>query len=331
MAILVTGGLGYIGSHTCVELLENGYDVIVVDNLSNSSEVVKGKIESISGKKIKFYKNDLLEIEKTEKIFEENEIEAVMDFAALKAIGESNENPLKYHSNNLQSVLILLNLMKKYKVRNFVFSSSATVYGMAKEMPINEEAPLSVTNPYGRTKLIAEDILRDLAESDPWWNIVILRYFNPAGAHKSGIIGEDPREIPSNIMPYISKVAGGELECVTIFGDDYDTLDGTGVRDYIHVMDVAKGHIKALQKLVNDNPGLVTYNLGTGRGYSVLQLIEAFSKAANKEIPYKIAGRRKGDIAICYADCSKANRELDWKAEMDIDEMCVDGWRWQTN
>jgi UDP-glucose 4-epimerase len=329
MSILVTGGMGYIGSHTSVELLNAGEDVIVIDNLSNSQEIVKEKIEEIAGKKIKLYKIDLTDKDAVENVFKENKIDAVMDFAALKAVGESVSHPLEYYNNNLISILIVLELMKKYSVRNLVFSSSATVYGNAKVMPVNEEyLPLSVTNPYGRTKLIAEDILRDLSESDSWWNIAILRYFNPIGAHESGIIGEDPAGVPSNIMPYITEVAIGTLKEVSIFGNDYDTSDGTGVRDYVHVVDIAEGHVKALE-ILKKNPGLVTYNLGTGTGYSVLELIETFKKVSGIDIPYKIVGRRSGDVGVCYADCSKANKELSWKAKRGLEEMCRDSWAWQ--
>lgn len=329
MSILVTGGMGYIGSHTSVELLNAGEDVVIIDNLSNSKEIVKDRIEKITGKKIKLYKIDLTDKDAVEQVFKENNIEAVMDFAALKAVGESIKNPLEYYNNNLTSILVVLNLMKEYSVRNLVFSSSATVYGSADTMPVNEDyLPLSVTNPYGRTKLIAEDILRDLSASDDWWNIAILRYFNPIGAHESGLIGEDPSGIPSNIMPYITEVAIGELKEVSIFGDDYDTVDGTGVRDYVHVVDIAEGHIKALD-ILKKNPGLVTYNLGTGTGYSVIELIETFKKVSSTNIPYKIVGRRAGDVAICYADSSKANKALNWKAERGLEEMCRDSWAWQ--
>lgn len=330
MAILVTGGMGYIGSHTSVELLNAGEDVVVIDNLSNSKEIVKERIEEITGKKIKLYKIDLTDKNAVEQVFIENNIEAVMDFAALKAIGESIEKPVEYYHNNLTSILVVLELMKKYSVRNLVFSSSATVYGTADTMPVNEDyLPLSVTNPYGRTKLIAEDILRDLSMSNKWWNIAILRYFNPIGAHESGIIGEDPSGVPSNIMPYITEVAIGQLKELSIFGDDYDTIDGTGVRDYVHVVDVAEGHIKALEML-KKNPGLVTYNLGTGKGYSVLELVETFKKVTGVNIPYRIAPRRAGDVGVCYADSSKANRELNWKAKRGLKEMCRDSWVWQT-
>jgi len=329
MSILVTGGMGYIGSHTSVELLKAGEDVIVIDNLINSKEIVKEKIEQITGKKIKLYKIDLTDKNAVEDVFKENKIDAVMDFAALKAVGESVSNPLEYYNNNLASILVVLELMKKYSVRNLVFSSSATVYGNAKIMPVNEEyLPLAVTNPYGRTKLIAEDILRDLSASDDCWNIAILRYFNPIGAHESGIIGEDPSGIPSNIMPYITEVAIGTLKELSIFGDDYDTPDGTGVRDYIHVVDIAEGHVKALEML-KKNSGLVTYNLGTGKGYSVLELIETFKKVSGVDIPYKTVRRRAGDVAVCYADSSKANKELNWKAKRGLEEMCKDSWAWQ--
>lgn len=329
MAVLVTGGLGYIGSHTTVELLNMGREVVVIDNLYNSKIVVKDRIEEITGKTIKYYNIDLLDREKVEEVFKENNIDSVINFAGYKAVGESSEIPLEYYDNNLTGALVVLKTMKKYNVRNFIFSSSATVYGSSKVMPLKEDFPLSVTNPYGRTKLITEDILRDLYKSDNSWNIGILRYFNPVGAHESGLIGEDPNGIPNNLMPYITKVAIGELDKVNVFGNDYDTIDGTGVRDYIHVVDLAKGHIKTLEALEKD-PGLVTYNLGTGNGYSVLQLIEAFSKASGVEIPYEIVGRRQGDVAECYSDPSKANKELGWKAEKGIDDMCKDSWRWQS-
>jgi UDP-glucose 4-epimerase len=330
MTIFVTGGLGYIGSHTTVELLNNGYEVIIADNLYNSNLVVLEKIEKITGRKPKFYKVDLLDEKSVETIFKENNIDATIHFAAYKAVGESCIIPIEYYHNNITSTLVVLKMMKKYNVKKFVFSSSATVYGDAEFMPIKEEALLSATNPYGRTKLIIEDMLEDIYKSDNFWNIAILRYFNPVGAHKSGEIGENPKGIPNNLMPYITKVAIGELKELSIFGNDYNTPDGTGVRDYIHVVDLAKGHIKALEKL-NTNSGLVIYNLGTGKGYSVLDLVNEFSKASGKEIPYKIVGRRKGDIAICYADPGKANNELGWNAEKSIEEMCEDSWRWQKN
>lgn len=299
MSVLVTGGMGYIGSHTTVELLKAGKDVIIIDNLCNSSIVVKDRIKEITGKEVKFYNIDLADKEAVKKVFEENSIESVIDFAALKAVGESVKNPLEYYMNNMVSFLVLLDIMKKNNVKNLVFSSSATVYGEAKTMPILESFPLTATNPYGRTKLMAEEILKDLAASDSSWNIAILRYFNPIGAHESGIIGEDPNGIPDNLMPYITKVAVGELKELSVFGNDYDTIDGTGVRDYIHVVDIAIGHIRALEKL-ETNSGLVTYNLGTGNGFSVLQLVKAFSKASGKEIPYKIAPRRAGDLSLIH-------------------------------
>lgn len=330
MAVLVTGGMGYIGSHTVVELLNEGQEVIIVDNLYNSKELVKDRIEAITGKTPKFYNCDVLDKDSLDKIFGENKIEAVIHFAGYKAVGESVAKPLEYYHNNIGSTLVLLEVMRSHEVKNFVFSSSATVYGDAKIIPITEDSPLSATNPYGRTKLMIEEILRDLYVSDNSWNIALLRYFNPVGAHRSGTIGEDPCGIPNNLMPFITKVAIGELKELNVFGDDYDTVDGTGVRDYIHVVDLAKGHLKALDKL-KTNSGLVTYNLGTGNGYSVLQVVEAFSKASGRKIPYKIAPRRPGDIATCYADPKKANEDLGWKAEKEIEEMCEDSWRWQSN
>lgn len=329
MAVLVTGGMGYIGSHTTVELLKEGYEVVIVDNLSNSKELVKDRIKAITGKEPKFYKYDVLNKEDMDKVFSENTIDSVIHFAGFKAVGESMAKPLEYYHNNLTSTFVLLELMRKYGVKNFVFSSSATVYGDAKIIPITEEAPLSATNPYGRTKLMLEEILRDLYSSDNSWNIALLRYFNPVGAHESGTIGEDPCGIPNNLMPFITKVAIGELKELSVFGDDYDTPDGTGVRDYIHVVDLAKGHLKALEKL-KTNSGLVTYNLGTGNGYSVLDIVKAFSEASGREIPYKITARRPGDIATCYSEPRKANEELGWTAEKGIKEMCEDSWRWQS-
>lgn len=329
MAVLVTGGMGYIGSHTTVELLKNGYEVIIVDNLSNSKELVKNRIEDITGMEPKFYKYDVLNKKDMDKVFSENSIDSVIHFAGFKAVGESVAKPLEYYHNNLTSTFVLLELMRKYGVKNFVFSSSATVYGDAKIIPITEEAPLSATNPYGRTKLMLEEILRDLYSADNSWNIALLRYFNPVGAHESGTIGEDPSGIPNNLMPFITKIAIGELKELSVFGDDYNTPDGTGVRDYIHVEDLAKGHLKALEKL-KTNPGLVTYNLGTGKGCSVLDIVKAFSEASGREIPYKITARRPGDVAIYYSDPSKANEELGWKAEKGIKEMCEDSWRWQS-
>ncbi|MEW8957348.1 UDP-glucose 4-epimerase GalE [Clostridium sp.] len=328
MKILVTGGCGYIGSHTITELLGEGYEVVAVDNFVNSSKDVADRVREITNKEFKVYPIDLLDEENFEKVFKENTIDAVIHFAALKAVGESVEKPLDYYNNNLGSTLVLLKLMKKYNVNNLVFSSSATVYGSPKGCPITEDFPLSVTNPYGRTKLIIEDMLRDICKADEDLNVAILRYFNPVGAHKSGKIGENPKGIPNNLMPYITKVAVGELKELNIFGDDYETHDGTGVRDYIHVVDLAKGHLRALEKL-SDNPGIVTYNLGTGNGYSVLDLVKTFSDINGIDIPYKIVDRRPGDIAECYADPTKANKELGWSAEYGIKDMCEDSWRWQ--
>ncbi|WP_163468841.1 UDP-glucose 4-epimerase GalE [Fusobacterium sp. IOR10] len=330
MAVLVTGGAGYIGSHTVIQLLNSNEDVIIVDDLSNSSIKVIDRIEELSGKRPKFYEINILEENKFKKIFEENEIESIIHFAGFKAVGESVNKPLAYYTNNLVSTLIILNTMKEYNVKNFVFSSSATVYGDPKSCPILEDFPLSTTNPYGTTKLMIENILRDICKTDKKLNVGILRYFNPVGAHKSGRIGEEPNGIPNNLMPYITKVAIGKLEKLSIFGDDYATHDGTGVRDYIHVEDLAAGHLKTLTKLRN-NSGLVTYNLGTGKGYSVLDMVKAFSKACGKEIPYSIVGRRAGDIAMCYADSNKAKKELGWEAKYDLDRMCEDSWRWQSN
>ena len=330
MAVLVTGGAGYIGSHTVIELLEYNKDVIIVDNFCNSNPIVLDRIREISGKDFKFYKVDITNGDELEVVFKENNIDSVIHFAALKAVGESVAKPLEYYTNNLVNTLTLLNLMRKYDVKKFVFSSSATVYGDPHTCPITEDFPLSTTNPYGATKLMIEDMLRDIAKADPGFNIAILRYFNPVGAHKSGLIGEEPNGIPNNLMPYITKVAVGKLKELSVFGDDYNTHDGTGVRDYIHVVDLAKGHIKALAKL-DENCGLVTYNLGTGNGYSVLDMVKAFSKASKREIPYKIVDRRPGDIAMCYANPAKANVELGWKAEFGIKEMCEDSWRWQSN
>ncbi len=329
MSVLVTGGAGYIGSHTTIELVEAGYEVIIVDDFSNSNPVVIERIEELLGKKVKLYEIDITDKEKLEVVFKENKIDSVIHFAAYKAVGESVEKPLEYYINNLTSTLVVLDLMREYSVKKFVFSSSATVYGDPIRNPILEDFDLSVTNPYGRTKLMIEDMLRDICKADKTLDVAILRYFNPVGAHKSGRIGEEPNGIPNNLMPYITKVAIGSLKELSVFGDDYPTHDGTGVRDYIHVVDLARGHVKALDKL-SENPGLVTYNLGTGNGYSVLDLVKAFSKASNREVPYKIAERRAGDIAMCYADPSKAEVELGWKAEYGIDDMCQDSWRWQS-
>lgn len=328
MNILVTGGAGYIGSHTCVELLNKGYEVVVVDNLCNSSMESLNRVRNITGKPLKFYKADINNELNLNRIFEENKIDAVIHFAGLKAVGESVEKPLEYYKNNVSGTLVLLGCMRRYGVNNFVFSSSATVYGLPERVPIKEDFPLSVTNPYGSTKLMIESILKDLFTADKKWNIMLLRYFNPIGAHESGEIGEDPNGIPNNLLPYIAKVAVGKLPFVNVFGNDYSTKDGTGVRDYIHVVDLARGHLKALEK-ISENPGLEVYNLGTGTGYSVLEVIHNFSKASGREIPYKIVGRRSGDIDICYADCSKAERELGFKAEYSIGKMCEDAWNWQ--
>lgn len=328
MAVLVTGGAGYIGSHTVIELLENNHEVIIVDNLCNSCEEVVNRIIELSNKTPKFYEIDITDKKALEVVFKENKIDSIIHFAALKAVGESVNMPIEYYSNNLKSTLVLFELMKEYDVKNFVFSSSATVYGNPKTCPIKEDFDLSVTNPYGRTKLMIEDMIRDICYANKDLNVAILRYFNPIGAHKSGRIGEEPKGIPNNIMPYITKVAVGKLSHLNVFGDDYNTHDGTGVRDYIHVLDLAHGHVRALDKL-NENPGLITYNLGTGNGYSVLDLVKAFSKASGINIKYEIAKRRQGDIATCYADPSKAQTELNWKAKYDIEQMCEDSWRWQ--
>ncbi|EPR13664.1 UDP-glucose 4-epimerase GalE [Ruminiclostridium papyrosolvens] len=330
MKVLVTGGAGYIGTHTCIELLGAGFEVIVVDNLCNSKETAIERVEKITGKKVKFYKVDILDKEALEQVFIDNKPDSVIHFAGLKAVGESVSIPLKYYHNNITGTLILCELMQKYQVKNLVFSSSATVYGDPASVPIAEEFPLSVTNPYGRTKLMIEEILKDLHVADETWNIALLRYFNPIGAHESGTIGEDPNGIPNNLVPYITQVAVGKLKEVNVFGDDYNTVDGTGVRDYIHVVDLAKGHIKALEKLSREHVGVREYNLGTGNGYSVLQVIKAFSEACGKEIPYRIVGRRPGDIAECYAKPDRAKNELDWTAEKGLPEMCVDSWRWQS-
>jgi UDP-glucose 4-epimerase len=329
MNILVTGGAGYIGSHTCVELLQNGYEVIVVDNLCNSKEESLRRVEEITGKSVKFYKLDLLDQGHLEEILNKHEVDSVIHFAGLKSMGESVKIPLQYFHNNVTGTLILLESMKKRNIKNIVFSSSAGVYGEVKIVPISEKAPLSVINPYSRTKLMIEDILRDLYNAEPEWNIAILRYFNPVGAHPSGKIGEDPSDIPNNLTPYVAQVAVGRRPFVRVWGNDYPTPDGTGVRDYIHVMDLAVGHIKALEKLTK-NPGIVTYNLGTGRGYSVMEVIAAFENACQHKIPYKIMDRRPGDAAISFADPAKANRELNWYARRTLDDMCSDAWRWQS-
>lgn len=330
MAILVTGGAGYIGSHTCIELLNEGYEIVVVDNLYNSSEKALERVEQITGKKVKFYKADILDKEAMNEIFDKEEIDSVIHFAGLKAVGESVAKPLEYYHNNMTGTFNLCDVMRKHGVKNIIFSSSATVYGDPAFIPITEECPKGqITNPYGQTKGMLEQVLTDLHISDPEWNVVLLRYFNPIGAHKSGLIGEDPKGIPNNLVPYIAQVAVGKLECLGVFGNDYNTHDGTGVRDYIHVVDLARGHVKALKKF-EDKPDVYIYNLGTGTGYSVLDVVKAFEKACGKEIRYQIKDRRPGDIATCYADPSKAKAELGWEAEYGIEEMCADSWRWQS-
>lgn len=330
MKVLVTGGAGYIGSHTCVELLNNGHDVIIVDNLSNSKPEVINRIKELTGRDFKFYKADILNKKEIDKIFKENNIEAVIHFAGLKAVGESVKIPLRYYYNNVTGTLVLCEVMQKHNVKKMVFSSSATVYGKPKTVPITENFPLSATNPYGRTKLMIEQILRDVYVSDNDWSIALLRYFNPIGAHESGRIGEDPNGIPNNLMPYITQVAIGKRERLNVFGDDYDTHDGTGVRDYIHVVDLAKGHLKALEKVMSTK-GVKAYNLGTGVGYSVLDVVRNFEKVTGKKIPYVITSRRPGDIDKCYADPTKACKELGWKAEKTLEDMCKDAWNWQRN
>lgn len=330
MAILVTGGAGYIGSHTCVELLNIGKEIVIVDNFINSKPEALKRIEKISGKTFKFYEVDLLDKEALNKVFDENEIECVIHFAGLKAVGESVSQPLRYYHNNITSTLILCEVMAAHNVKKIVFSSSATVYGSPKTVPITEDFELHTTNPYGSTKLMIEDIMRDLYISDNEWAIALLRYFNPIGAHSSGLIGEDPNGIPNNLMPYIAQVAVGKLPVLSVFGNDYPTVDGTGVRDYIHVVDLALGHLKAVDKVVKDC-GVHTYNLGTGTGYSVLQVINAFEKASGKKVNYKIVDRRPGDISTCYADPAKAKEELGWVATRGIEEMCADSWNFTKN
>jgi UDP-glucose 4-epimerase len=330
MTILVTGGAGYIGSHTCVELLNKGNDIVVVDNFINSKPESLNRIRKITGKDFKVFYTDLLDESGLQKVFEENEIEAVIHFAGLKAVGESVNVPLWYYHNNITSTVILCKVMQKYGVKKLVFSSSATVYGIPETVPIKEDASLWAMNPYGRTKLMIEEILRDLYESDKSWSIALLRYFNPIGAHESGLIGEDPNGIPNNLMPYITQVAVGKFKELSVFGNNYPTTDGTGVRDYIHVVDLAKGHLKAVEK-VKETKGIGTYNLGTGKGYSVLDVIKAFEYVSKIEVPYKIVEPRKGDVASCFADPTKATMELNWEAEKGIQEMCADAWRWQQN
>ena len=331
MRILVTGGAGFIGSHTVVELQQAGYDVVVLDNLCNASEKVIPRVEAITGKKVPFYKADILDREALEEIFSKEQIDAVIHFAGLKAVGESVQKPWEYYENNIAGTLTLVDVMRKHGVKSIIFSSSATVYGNPAFVPITEECPKGqCTNPYGWTKSMLEQILTDIQKADPEWNVILLRYFNPIGAHKSGTIGENPNGIPNNLMPYIAKVAVGKLEKVHVFGNDYPTPDGTGVRDYIHVVDLARGHVCAIRKL-ETGCGLFICNLGTGKGYSVLDVIHAFSKACGKEIPYVIDPRRPGDIAECYADPTKAKNELGWVAEYGIEEMCADSWNWQKN
>ncbi|HOO77829.1 MAG TPA: UDP-glucose 4-epimerase GalE [bacterium] len=330
MKILVTGGAGYIGSHTCVELLGAGYELAVVDNLDNSSETAVKRVEELGGRPLNFHKIDLLDREGLDRVFSREKPEAVVHFAGLKAVGESVEFPLRYYRNNVTGTIVLCETMREHGVKKLVFSSSATVYGDPERVPITEDFPLKATNPYGRTKLFIEEILRDLHVSDPSWEIVLLRYFNPIGAHESGRIGEDPNGIPNNLLPYIAQVAVGRLPFLRVFGNDYPTPDGTGVRDYIHVTDLALGHVRALEKLDGDL-GLAVYNLGTGRGYSVLEVLSAFEKASGRKIPYRILPRRSGDIAACYADPARAAAELGWEARRGIDLMCSDSWRWQSS
>ena len=329
MHVLVTGGAGFIGSHTVVELLEEGYAVTVIDNLSNASVESLRRVEEITGKKVAFTEGDVRDRALLEKLFAENSFDWVIHFAGLKAVGESVTEPLMYYDNNLISTVTLLETMQKHGVKNFVFSSSATVYGNPERLPLDENCRLSVTNPYGSTKLMQENILKDLYTADPSWNIALLRYFNPVGAHPSGRIGEDPKGIPNNLMPYVAQVASGKLKRIGVFGNDYPTPDGTGVRDYIHVVDLAKGHVAAIRAL--KKPGVHIYNLGTGHGYSVLNMIEAFGKACGKALPYEILPRRAGDVPACYATSTKAEKELGWKAQYGLEEMCRDQWNWQKN
>ena len=353
MKILVTGGAGYIGSHTCVELLNAGYDVVVMDNLYNASEKAIERVEQITGKKVTFYKTDMLDREGVKKIFDNEKIDAVIHFAGLKAVGESVHKPIEYYHNNMTGTLILCDEMRNHGVKNIIFSSSATVYGNPAQIPITEECPKGTpTNPYGWTKSMLEQVLTDIHTADPEWNVILLRYFNPIGAHKSGLIGEDPKGIPNNLLPYVAQVAVGKLECIQVFGNDYPTPDGTGVRDYIHVVDLARGHVKALDFMGGKvgtgkaiglgsiegastedgtRTGVAIFNLGTGTGSSVLDVIHAFEKACGKKLPYKICPRRPGDIATNYAACDKAREELGWVAEYDLARMCEDSWRWQSN
>ena len=330
MRILVTGGAGYIGSHTCVELLNEGYEVVIVDNLYNANKKAVDRVEEITGKKVTFYEADICDKEAMDAIFDKEDVQAVIHFAGLKAVGESTVKPLEYYQNNIAGTLTLCDVMRNHGVKNIIFSSSATVYGDPAMIPITEECPKqSPTNPYGQTKTMLEQVLMDIHRADPEWNVTLLRYFNPIGAHKSGTMGENPNGIPNNLMPYVTQVAVGKLKELGVFGNDYDTPDGTGVRDYIHVMDLAEGHVKALKKF-DDKPAVYIYNLGTGHGYSVLDVIHAFSKAVGKEIPYVIKPRRAGDIATCYSDATKAKVELGWEAKRNLDDMCRDAWNWQS-
>lgn len=329
MAVLLPGGAGYIGSHTAVELLNKGKEIIIIDNFSNSKPEVLDKIKQITGKDFKFYEMDYLDREKLAKVFEENEIEAVLNFAGYKAVGESVQKPIEYYINNISGALVLLDTMRKYNCKKFIFSSSATVYGNPEKIPLTEDCKVGgTTNPYGTTKLFIEQILKDIYTSDNTWDICILRYFNPVGSHESGLIGEEPKGIPNNLMPYIVRVANGQLKELSVFGNDYDTPDGTGVRDYIHVVDLAKGHVNALEKLNKEGKGLYIYNLGTGTGYSVLDMVNAFEKTTGKKVQYKIAPRRAGDIATCYADPQKAKEELGWEANKTLEDMCRDSWNY---
>ena len=332
MAILLPGGAGFIGSHTAVELLNKGREIIIIDNFSNSTPKSLEAIKKITGKDFKFYEMDYMDREKLEKVFEENNIEAVMNFAGYKAVGESVQKPIEYYTNNISGALVVLDTMRKYGCKKFIFSSSATVYGEPEKIPLTEDCKIGgTTNPYGTTKLFIEQILQDLYKSDNTWDIAILRYFNPVGAHESGLIGEEPQGIPNNLMPYVVRVASGQLEQLSVFGNDYNTPDGTGVRDYIHVVDLAKGHLKALEKLEKEKTGMYIYNLGTGTGYSVLDMVKAFEKTTGKPVKYKIAPRRPGDIATCYSDPEKAKKELGWKAEKTLEDMCKDSWKYIQN
>lgn len=329
MTILVTGGAGYIGSHTCVELLNAGYDVVIIDNLYNSNQKAVDRIEEITGKKVKFYPDDMMDRAAVKRVFDENKIDAVIHFAGLKAVGESVHKPIEYYRTNIGSTLNLTDEMRAHGCKNIIFSSSATVYGDPAEIPITENCPKGTcTNPYGWTKWMQEQILTDIHTADPEWNVILLRYFNPIGAHKSGLIGEDPKGIPNNLLPYVAQVAIGKLPEINVFGDDYDTPDGTGVRDYIHVVDLARGHVKAIERFAKKD-GVFICNLGTGHGYSVLDVIHAFEKACGKELPYVIRERRPGDIATCYSSPAKAEKELGWTAEYDLEDMCRDSWNWQ--